>query len=175
MAFLVYEWDVVAGRFANPQSAALAGNTGPLCAAAQAHIALNPGPPVRWHARESALLRRLGHDPSSHALFTDVNPNSQDRIEFYRFLDVWGFTYEDWTPIAVRLRQLYARAHSDPAAARQAFAPPPESGPVVVEFLYLQGGTNGGTWNWGSAGSVNGALLFPDAWEYFVAAIQGSK
>jgi hypothetical protein len=37
---------------------------------------------------------------------------------------------------------------------------------VVGEFLYVQGGTTGGTWNWGPVGSVNGALVWPDAFAY---------
>jgi hypothetical protein len=31
-----------------------------------------------------------------------------------------------------------------------------------------QGGTKGGTWKWERVGLVNGALLWPDALDYFV-------
>ena len=49
----------------------------------------------------------------------------------------------------------------------------PEDGGVIAhEFLYLNGGTGEGTWNWGMAGSVNGALLFQDAWEYLANQVR---
>ena len=38
---------------------------------------------------------------------------------------------------------------------------------VVYEFLYLKFGWARGEWGWGTVGSVNGTLLFPQHLEFF--------
>lgn len=45
-------------------------------------------------------------------------------------------------------------------------------GSLVGEFLHLQGGVTGGTWNWGKVGRVNGALLWNDAFTYLVGDLR---
>jgi hypothetical protein len=39
------------------------------------------------------------------------------------------------------------------------------------KLLYLQGGIKEGSWVWGRIGSVNGCLLWPDAFNFFVKKI----
>jgi hypothetical protein len=45
------------------------------------------------------------------------------------------------------------------------------------EFLYLNHGAKPGDrgWNWGPVGSVNGALLFRDALDYFMSELAFGK
>lgn len=45
------------------------------------------------------------------------------------------------------------------------FSPNSKNREDIFEFLYLQGNERG--WNWGRVGSVNAALLYKSAREYF--------
>jgi hypothetical protein len=90
-----------------------------------------------------------------------------ENVSLFRLLDVWGYSCPLWTPLALRLQGLFVDVeHDDPAGFKQFFSWNANKDDLVGEFLYVQGGTRGGTWNWGQVGSVNGALLWRDAFDY---------
>jgi hypothetical protein len=92
-------------------------------------------------------------------------------VSLYRVRRAWGYSYPWWTPFAVQLETLYVDAKvAEPEAFKQTFITS-VPGDLVHEFLYLQGGTTGGSWTWGRVGSVNAPLLWPDALRYFVKCI----
>ena len=74
--------------------------------------------------------------------------------------------------MAVQLLPLFVdRSEEDPKQFKAIFIWTKEKGEFVHEFLYLQGGTQEGTWAWGRVGSVNGALLWPPIFNHFAREI----
>jgi hypothetical protein len=126
-----------------------------------------------WHATAKDLLAEAGIRPRDRAVVVDVNPRR--RVSLYELTDVWGHSYAEWTPIAVRLETLFIDlAVPDPPRYKQRFSDRGCARKPVHQFLHLKGGLAGGSWTWGPVGSVSGAMLPPDALEYFIARLQES-
>ena len=126
-----------------------------------------------WHATANDLLAESGVSAKGHSLIADLKPATRGNVTLMELTDVWGYSYAEWTPIALRLESLYTdRAVGDPERFRQRFHDEGCSRHPVHQFLYLQGGLRGGSWTWGPVGSVNGVLLWPDALKYFISKIQ---
>lgn len=148
----------------------LAGTSGPLCTFA-ANRNIDRKCPFRWHATEQDLLAILGKG-ENHSILIDLRPRDKDRVSLYRLCDVWGFSYEGWTPISLRLQSLFVETpQSVPAQFKLRFSDLRREHAYVAEFLYLLGGVCEGKWTWGMAGRVNGALLWKDAFEYLTAEL----
>jgi hypothetical protein len=148
----------------------LAGRTGPL---ARHAALLNPDKavPFRWHATAAELLPYLGASPGAQNILIDLKPRAKD-VSVYQLCDVWGFSYEEWTPIELRLQSLFIeKAEPNPSQFKQSFSDAGSDGSLVAEFLYMLGGVNGGTWNWGMVGRVNGALLWKDAFDFLTVEV----
>jgi len=90
-------------------------------------------------------------------------------VTLLRVLDVWGFRYPSWAPLALRLAVACDCYTEDPNKLKVRFSGPEGGNALVHEFLYLKAG-----WSWGMVGRVNGALLRPDAFNYFVDEIRKS-
>ena len=104
-----------------------------------------------------------------------MKPRVAGNVSLYRLLDVWGFSYDSWTPLAIRLRALFGdRQEANPLAFKNSFVDPGIDHSLVGEFLYVQGGVSKGTWNWGQVGRVNGALLWRDAFDFLTTALHRS-
>jgi hypothetical protein len=144
----------------------IAGNRGPL-AALHKKKNLKKKSPFKWHAPAAEILGALNGDAQQEVPI-NLKPNGVQNVSLYRLLDVWGFSYEDWTPLAIRLEVLFAdRQHKNPVEFMKSFeVPSNQRGDFIGEFLYLRGGTAGGSWNWRQVGRVNGALLWHDAFDY---------
>lgn len=122
---------------------------------------------------EPQLLHYLKATTSGHAVLIDLKPTTTGNVSLYRLTDVWGFSYRQWTPVCLRLESLFIDEHIENADAfKEEFRLQPDGGVIAHKFLYLNGGVSEGNWNWGMAGSVNGALLFQDAWEYLANQVR---
>ncbi|MFW6161212.1 MAG: hypothetical protein ACODAJ_00495 [Planctomycetota bacterium] len=103
----------------------------------------------------------------------DLKPNDEARVSLYLLRHVWGYTQEYWTPIAVLLGTIYVdHPVEDPGQFKGHFDDRKASKEPVAEFLYLRGGTKGGTWGWGPVGSVNAPLLWADSFRFFTQALR---
>lgn len=132
---------------------------------------------MSWHLPETELLKLVVEEkPSDHAILIDLKPNAKGNVSIYQLKDIWGFSYSEWTPIALHLETLFVDEEiENPDSFKNTFeAPNLKDRENVYEFLYLRGGTKGGTWNWGMVGRVNGALLWPDALKYFIDELRKS-
>ena len=138
---------------------------------------------LEWHLSEPDLLSAtidefLGEPalPNDYAIVIDLKPGDEERVSLYELKDIWGYSHSlDYTPIALRLETLAVDLdHPNPDAFKQRFEANDNFRESVHEFLYLQGGAgeNSGIGNWGMAGRVNGALLWPDALKFFFKEIQ---
>ena len=162
MPFLLY--DIENGFYQRPKQGPLAGKNGPLFRHMEAACPQRGG----WHLGEHRLLELLGApSPERSAVVIDLKPNVKENVSLFRLCDVWGYRDHNWSPLALRLEELYIdHPHPDPKTFKQNFRAPPKPGAIVHELLYL-----GKNWNWGMVGRVNGALLWPEAFEYLVAEI----
>ena len=136
-----------------------------------------------WHLSDYDLLSTAidqylseSASPNDYAIVIDLKSGGKERVSLYELKDIWGYSYSlDYTPIALRLEPLVVDFdHPNPDDLKQRFYAFDSLREHVYEFLYLQGGAgkDSGTWNWGQVGSVNGALLWPDALKFFFKEIQ---
>jgi hypothetical protein len=160
-------------RYTQVSEISLAGTSGPLFEFARRENT-NKVSPFAWHATESTLLAVLGHSSDDNAIVIDLRPRDTDRVSLYRLCDVWGYSYDGWTPVSLRLQSLFVEtAQPNPSDFKLRFIDFGEEHSFVAEFLYLQGGVREGTWNWGMVGRVNGALLWKDAFDYLTGDLRG--
>jgi hypothetical protein len=128
------------------------------------------------------LIRlRLGdeHSREIRGLVIDFDPKARRRIGLVELLDIYAYTFggtqayggeASWTPLLLRLRDLFYEEYSGEISAeekRQKLASIPEPVDPVesVEFLYLNGTSQG--WNWGKNGMTNAAFIQGAARDYF--------
>ncbi len=134
------------------------------------HVSLkntNQKVPFEWHASAEDLIVLSGGSPMQQAIVIDLKPSVPGNVSLYHLLDVWGFSYSDWTPLALCLRPLFVdHIDPNPIKFKRSFLYKGTKFSLVGEFLYMQGGVSSGTWNWGKVGRVNGALLWHDAFKY---------
>lgn len=173
MAFLLYDQHAKSNGskvYTRIREVSLGGKSGPIASFALARKNRKvPG----WHLPEDMLLAHFEASPKTHALFIDLKPNVKGNVSLYRIEDIWGYSADGWTPILLRLEHLFSDLEvENPSAFKQEFSDWSAQKCTTYEFLYLQGETEEDSWNWGRVGSVNGTLLFPDALEYFWAALE---
>ena len=166
MPFYLYTLDSQRGEYRQVKEISLSGSVSPFRkVAAEAR--------QEWQATDERILSLLGVEtPAEHRILIDLKPSDKSNVSLYRLRDVWGFSYEGWTPLTLRLESLLVDEPQDsPSTFKQVFQGPLETRDFIYEFLYLNGGTKSGKWTWGLVGRVNAALLWPDALRYFVNAI----
>lgn len=168
MPFMLYDAVISQGtrRYTRSRTVSIAGNTGPL-AAIQRSRNTAAAETFRWHATHKDIVSAIAGSSPTQEIVIDLKPNVAKNVSLYRLLDVWGFSCPDWTPLALRLEVLFVDVpHDEPARFKESFTCEDADRDLVGEFLYVQGGTRGGTWNWGQVGRVNGTLLWRDAFHY---------
>ena len=136
---------------------------------------------LKWGISEQELLASEAKEfcGGKYHLVIDLKPNAEQNLSLYQIEHIWGWTIQSWTPIALRLRPLFTDFKvQDATEAKKQFELPSDKeladiGSPVHEFLYFWHKNPLSTWNWGLVGHVNGALLWPDVFDYFVERIKG--
>lgn len=85
----------------------IAGNTGPLAAIEKNSNGARPSP-FGWHASASDIVAAIPGTTAGQEILIDLKPNVSENVSLYRLTDVWGFSYDDWTPLALLLQTLFA-------------------------------------------------------------------
>jgi hypothetical protein len=139
-------------------------------------------PPYKWHLNERDLLREIPISEKRRkksAIVFDILPNTRNKILLLKLKEMWGLTYDVWTPLLLKLELLYRDEifKGAPDKFKRRFIPyGRKDRKTVFEFLYLVGGYTGErftrTWAWGPVGRVNATLLFADALDYFLPIIE---
>jgi hypothetical protein len=122
----------------------------------------------------SKLLFQTNSDlqiDKKYVIVVDLKPKSNTDVSLFQIENIYGYSYEDWTPLCLELRIVY-----DDNVDVQNLEEQKESLVVkkldfqkrVYEFLYILKGWKSGKLNWGMTGSVNAPLLWPDAMGYFI-------
>jgi hypothetical protein len=135
---------------------------------------------VGWHATSDELIRirtKNQQSDETQRLIIDFHPSSNRRIGLIELTDVYAFTWGDgtgepsWTPIMLKIRDLFYEEYDQPIRQEQKteviaeLDEPGDDAPDSVEFLYLNGPDYG--WNWGRNGMTNAAFLHGAARAYF--------
>lgn len=133
-----------------------------------------------WHVTADELIRLHTGNANSYAdrrLVIDFDPKATWRIGLIELLDVYAFTWGDgnggpsWTPLMLRMRDMYYEEYEHPITPSQKVAvlgnlpEPPVEAVDFVEFLYLNGPNFG--WNWGKNGMTNAVFIQGEARDYF--------
>ena len=124
---------------------------------------------------EDDIVRTLNpnNNEAKQSIVIDLKPHVAGNVSLFRLRDIWGFSFEQWTPLALRLQALFVdQAAVNPAVFKNSFSETGTRPQHVGEFLYVQGGVTKGTWNWGMVGRVNGAILWPDAFRFLAGSLQ---
>jgi len=130
-------------------------------------------PTFAWHATAADLLEEARVPRKGYAIVVDLKPLGHGNVSLFELTDLLGYSYAEWTPLALRMESLWTDiAASDPDRYKQRFNDQGSRREAIHQFLYLQGGLKGGAWSWGPVGSVNAALLRPDALEYFISRLR---
>ncbi len=167
MPFFLYSFDSEQREYRQLKEISLSGAASPL------RTVLGEAKDSEWHAPEARILFLLGFEPpEKHRILIDLKPSDKSKVSLYRLRDIWGYSYDTWTPLALRLESvLVDEPHDSPSEYKQAFVRPTETKDFIYEFLYLNGGSQSEKWTWGMVGRVNAALLWPDALRYFFKSI----
>ena len=133
--------------------------------------------PWSWHVSIPDALRQ--YNSTGDVFVIDLKPTQRRRnneFSFYELLDVWGYSYPDWTPALLRLRSLLIDHKDNDLDCNDFTINPEEVDEPIFTFTSFAGGIeNGqllGTWNPPGPSSTNSALLWPDALDYFIHIIR---
>mgnify|MGYP005646407561 CR=1 FL=1 len=178
MPFLLYERttdDDGSARYFQLKDISLAGRSGGLVYPFVSAYG-KPGRPFPWHATVKDLLSESGIHPKNHAVLVQTRPLLEGNLSLYELTDVMGYSYGEWTPLCLRMEALVVdQTLPDPERFKMKFRCNVPRRRRVHQFLYLQGGVDGGSWKWGPVGSVNGVLLFPDALAFFMEMLTSGE
>lgn len=168
MPFLLYTRRPEGGgqRYERVRQIPLAGNTNGLIYRTLSADGIT-GP--SWTVESSRLLEVAHVDPAGHAMVIDPTPSREREVNLFQVVRVAGYSSHSWTPIMLMLDSLRndtVRRGSE-AREKQSFNDEHAPRDRVLTFLYLQGDLQGGSWNWGPVGRVNGPLLWPEAFAHF--------
>jgi len=133
-----------------------------------------------WHVSASDLIKAYTEDQESRKalrLLIDFHPSAKWRIGIIELLDVYVYTYAgskpdeaSWSPMMLRFNDVYYEEFEEEISVsekekRISKIKEPQKIDDFVEFLYLNGSSNG--WNWGTNGRTNAAFIQGDARDYF--------
>jgi hypothetical protein len=179
MAFLLYSIDA-AGKWHSERPIVLSR----VLSAHARTVVPTPRPRSWWeyqwvrseHELVKDLCSELGLPAKNYSTVIDLKPKETKSVSLHRVEKIWGVTTPTWTPIALRLSGLFVdEAVSDAESFKGTFKPKRygDEHTGIHEFLYFRhdGGVDS-AWNWGRVGSVNGALLWPSIFDYFVSEIR---
>jgi len=128
-----------------------------------------------WHTSEADLLTGVLANPMHHAIVLSMKGHGRNARSMYRVMDIWGYTMQTDTPIALRLRPLVEEHVPENAAAfEKQFNGYLRSAAPVVTFLTLLGGVAGGNWSWSPLSKLNPTMLPTAAFAYFSSELMKS-
>ncbi len=140
--------------------------------------------PFAWEMPLAEAIESLGLNCNS--LVVDLKPNDKKVVALYELLALWGYSvwgygpeWWGWTPIMLKLRGIVvdddAEQFSRQNNSKEKFTVEPNPDHACIyTFLRLDGSFNEdgrleGTWNFPGPGATNSALLWPDAFKFFVS------
>lgn len=127
-------------------------------------------PPLGW----KLPIKKI-YAAKEQKVIIDIKPSSTDEIVLCEIDSIFGFSYENWSPIMMRLRQLHNQDREEGFDKYYFEYPAEENTEVIYTMAYLNGsfkdGELHGTWNWPGKSNTNSVLLWPEAMSYFIKQI----
>ena len=160
MAFHLFERAVVAGRSVirpTGNKISLAGYS----LFYKAWLAHESPLDTGWRITADELIQiqtDRAHTCTTRCVVSDFDPKAIWRIGLVELLDIFAFTWSDgngapsWTPIMLRLRDIFYKEYIPPidqagkTSVLSELPEPEPNCPDFVEFLYLNGPSYGWTW-----------------------------
>lgn len=107
-----------------------------------------------------------------YSFIIDIKPNGEE--VFLCELDkVYGFSYDAWSPIMLRLKLLHSDIHIEDMDKKNFFYP--ENPSIIYTMLYLNGsiadGKLTGTWS-PPFGKITAVLFWPEAMSFFFKQVK---
>lgn len=176
MGFYLYKYQKVFDTrlsFTKPETIELSNKDGPIGSFVLSKITDSTEAPFKWHMSAEEILNRLSRSksaPDNYAIIIDLKPRKAS-VELYLLRDIWGYSDDSWTPLAIRLEELPTNHERAKDGSPGDFTISERNEIPVIEFLYLRAGIRGGTWGWGPVGYVNGTLLWPETLRHFLSVI----
>jgi hypothetical protein len=168
MPFMLYK--VTGNHYQRIRNIPIAGSKGPLASIAR-RCNVKSQCPFPWHASMTQIVEAINGSVGQEIII-DLKPSDREKVSLYRLCQIWGFSDADWTPLALLMECLFVDYKCiNPNDFKASFDCHNTQRSVVGEFLYVHGGVNGGKWNWGQVGRVNGALLWPNAFKYLATEL----
>jgi len=105
-----------------------------------------------------------------YVIVIDLKPNKDKVISLFQIENIYGYSYNDWTPLCLELIILVDDINVQDVEKQKEILTVEKTNfkKIVYEFLYIKKGLRSGTLNWGMVGSVNAPLLWPDSLSYFI-------
>ncbi len=134
-----------------------------------------------WHIPVDELIQlEIGEneDSQKYKVIIDLKPSNKEELILLELLDIWIYTHgntgtgkANWSPLLLRLqdclyKELSPQVTTDERKNIISEITNKISHEDIFEFLYIHG--NDRSWNWGRVGSVNGALLYKPALQFFM-------
>lgn len=128
-----------------------------------------------WHIEVEKSLEGIGMPNCT--IVIDLKSKQRDtNVSLYELVDVWGYSYEDWSPILLLLYGLEVDARPNDVNPVDFIVDPKGYDVPIYEFLYLNGGIAGGKlagkWIPPPSSPTNAALLWPETLGYFIKCIR---
>lgn len=105
-------------------------------------------------------------------IIIDYKPKKiNEEASICELLDVYGYNYDNWTPIMLRLKEFnFVIPNKDIIDYRDC-----NNSTIIYTFLYLNGFIKDnelcGTWSFPSPSPTNSLMLYRDAFNYFIGKI----
>ena len=129
-----------------------------------------------WHIQMKDALRLQKSD--GNVFIIDLKPKQRREnktYSFYELTDLWGYSYEGWTPVLIKLRAIFMDHRCPKLNCNDFYYDPDMYREPIFSFLYFAGSISGnelvGKWTSPGPTANNGALLWPDAMHFFKGKI----
>jgi hypothetical protein len=126
--------------------------------------------PIGWTIPMAAIYAAAGH-----TVIIDLKPNNDSETVIYELDTVFGFSYQNWSPIMFRLKELFNEEKEGDFDIEN-FSYSEEGLSIVYTMTYLTGGIQGGQlkekWIFPNRSSTNSVLFWPDAMTFFMQKIK---
>lgn len=132
--------------------------------------------PLGWTIEIKDLIEQIALD--GNTIIIDMKPNSEKEVLLFELITIHGYSSFGWTPILLEFKEVLT--DEDPAKwNKDDFTIQKQSNQIVRAFLYLRGsikkGELYGKWIFAPPSSTNGALLWLNAWNFFVEKTSHQK
>jgi hypothetical protein len=135
----------------------------------QQKLTIKDKPEIGWVLPIADILKNKGQ-----TVIIDIKPKSKTEIFLCELDSVYGFSYNEWTPIMYRLKVLVNK-RSPKKTSKKIIVYPPKPD-IIYTILYMMGsfkkGRLTGKWTGPAFGSANSLLLWPDAASFFYQQIK---